>query len=400
MITVFYNGLQEKLKMGRLVYKEHRIFFEYSPEFLQTGLELSPYKLPLKPGVSQCSDDVFEGLFGVFNDSLPDGWGRLLMDRKLKSLGQDPSILTPLDRLRYVGSRGMGALSYEPEIDQMLPKETNDLDQIADETMSIQEQNDGQFVDDLLAMNGSSAGARPKILVSIADHSFAATDNQAKSHKHDWLIKFRSSIDPKDVGPIEYAYHLMAKACGLDVPEARLFPSKKCPGYFGVKRFDRTERDLLHMHTLSGLLHAEYRYPSLDYEFVLKATKWLTKDDKECEVQFRNAVFNVLSYNRDDHARNFSFLMDNKGTWKVSPAYDLTFSSGPGGEHCTSVMREGKNPKSEHLLKLADAVGIERKVASEIIGAVRDGVARWLQLAKQANVTKASRDWIHKFLRN
>jgi serine/threonine-protein kinase HipA len=399
VITVFYNGLQEKLKVGRLAYKEHKIFFEYSSEFLKTGLELSPYKLPLQPGVFKCTDDIFEGLFGVFNDSLPDGWGRLLLDRKLKAGGQDPGALTPLDRLRFVGSRGMGALSYEPEIGQMPLKETQDLDLIADETLSIQEQNDGQFVDDLLAMNGSSAGARPKILVSVADHSFMATDNQEKSHKHDWLIKFRSSIDPKDVGPIEYAYHLMAKACGLDVPEARLFPSKKCPGYFGVKRFDRTSSHLLHMHTLSGFLHADYRYPSLDYEFVIKATMWLTKNGKECEKQFRNAVFNVFSYNRDDHARNFSFLMHGDGTWKVSPAYDLTFSSGLGGEHSTAVMREGKNPKPEHLLKLADAVGIAREVALKIIAEVKDGVLEWVNLAKQAHVSKDSREWIHKFLK-
>lgn len=399
MITVFYNGLPQRIKVGRLAYKEYRIFFEYFPEFLKTGLELSPYKLPLKSGVFQCTEDIFEGLFGVFNDSLPDGWGRLLIDRKLMHLGQDPSSLTPLDRLRFVGSRGMGALSYEPELGQALPQVTHDLDQIADEAMSIQEDSDGQFVDELLAMNGSSAGARPKILVSIRDHSFAITNNQAKSHNQDWLIKFRSSQDPKDVGSIEYAYHLMAKASGLDVPEARLFPSKKCPGYFGVKRFDRTESQLLHMHTLSGLLHADYRYPSLDYEFVLKATLWLTKDNKECEKQFRNAVFNVLAYNRDDHARNFSFLMENNGTWRVSPAYDLIFSSGPGGEHCTSVMREGKNPNLEHLLKLADEGGIKRNSALKIIDEVKNGVNNWLPFAKQAQVSKTSGEWIHKFLK-
>ena len=168
--------------------------------------------------------------------------------------------------------------------------------------------------------------------------------NTTPSHLHDdWIVKFRSSADPKDIGPIEYAYHLMAKEAGLIVPEAKLFKSKTCRGYFGVKRFDRTEHRFIHTHTLSGLLHADHRIPSIDYETVMKATGILTKNIEECEKQFRNAAFNVFSHNRDDHAKNFSFLMDENGTWTVSPAYDLTFSTGPGGEHCTTIMGNGRN---------------------------------------------------------
>jgi len=376
VIHVYYVRGTDKLSMGRLALKDRKIFFEYNAEFLKTGLELSPFKLPLKPGVIPCEDRLFDGLFGVFNDSLPDGWGRLLLDRKLMRLGIHLGELSPLDRLYYIGSRGMGALLYEPEVEGLIPPQHEDLDAVADEIVQFQENDDDRFVDDLLSLNGSSAGARPKILVSLG--------------KDNWMIKFRSSIDPKDIGPIEYAYHLMAMAANLDVPEARLFPSKSGFGYFGVQRFDRTAGKHVHMHTACGLLHVDYRIPSLDYETIMKATLWLTKDTRKCEKQFRVAVFNVLTHNRDDHAKNFSFLMDENGSWHVSPSYDLTFSSGPAGEHCTVIMGEGKNPNLSHLLILADVGDIKRQKALSIIDEVQNAVSKWDTFAKDADVTKAS----------
>ena len=372
MLQVFYRRGVQDILMGRLALKNRIIFFEYAPEFLETGLEVSPFKLPLKSGIIPCEDRVFDGLFGVFNDSLPDGWGRLLLDRKLIQLGINPGSLSPLDRLSYVGSHGMGALSYKPEFAEEFERQHDDLDIFASDIAHFQEQNDEQFVDELLALNGSSAGARPKIIVN------------------GWLIKFRSATDLQDVGPIEYAYHLMAKAAGLDVPEAKLFPSKKGPGYFGVKRFDRTAMGWGHMHTVSGLLHADHRLPSLDYETIMKATLRLTKNGQECEKQFHRCVFNVLAHNRDDHAKNFSFLMDEAGVWRVSPAYDLTFSSGPAGEHCTMVMGEGKNPEASHLLKLAEISGIAKQTALQIIDQVQQAVSQWSSFAKAAHITKES----------
>ena len=376
VVRVYFIRGQEKLPMGKLVLKDRRIFFEYTLEFIKTGLELSPLKLPLQPGIILCEDRVFEGLFGVFNDSLPDGWGKLLLDRKLMSLSLNPGDLSPLDRLCYVGKNGMGALVYEPEIEGTKPFYHENLDEISDEVVKFQENDDNHFIDDLLAMNGSSAGARPKIVITIG--------------KEDWIIKFRSSSDPKDIGLIEYAYHLMAKAAGLQLPEAKLFPSKKGSGFFGVKRFDRVDGKRIHMHTISGLLHADYRFPSLDYETIMKATLWLTKDSQEGEKQFRAATFNILSHNRDDHAKNFSFLMDEKGTWRVSPAYDLTFSSGPGGEHCSMIMREGKNPKLSHLLKLAEISNIKEQKALQIIDEVKTAVAKWNSFAKDLRVSSDS----------
>ncbi|MDP1880279.1 MAG: type II toxin-antitoxin system HipA family toxin, partial [Parachlamydiaceae bacterium] len=340
---------------------------------IKKGLELSPFKLPLKTGVIASNDRTFEGLFGVFNDSLPDGWGRLLLDRKLMSLGVNPGILSPLDRLFFVGSQGMGTLSYEPENQRSTKALREDLDEINHEIQITLEEND-TYVDDLLILGGSSAGARPKVLLHI--------DNE------DWLIKFRSSLDPKDIGAIEYAYHLMSKEAGLNVPEAKLFPSRKGLGFFGVKRFDRKGNKRIHMHTLAGLLHADHREPSLDYETIMKATIYLTRDVRECEVQFRNAVFNVLSHNRDDHSKNFSFLMDKNGIWSVSPAYDLTFSSGLAGEHTTMIMGEGKNPTKNHLLKLASIGNIKKENALKIIEQVSEATHKWYDFAENAGVSK------------
>lgn len=374
-----------KIPVGRLALKERQILFEYAPDFLKTGIELSPFKLPLKSGLLICHDSLFDGVFGVFNDSLPDGWGRLLLDRKLMALGLNPGELSPLDRLRYVGSQGMGALIYEPEIELEGPCPHENWDEIEDEVLQFQNNNDDRFVDDLLALNGSSAGARPKILVQI--------DGQ------DWLIKFRSSLDPKDIGAIEHAYHLMAKEAGLNVPKARLFESKRGPGYFGSKRFDRVDGQRFHMHTVSGLLHVDHRIPTLDYETIMKATLWLTKDMLECEKQFRLAVFNVLSNNRDDHAKNFSFLMNSAGEWKVSPAYDLTFSFGPAGEHCTTVVGEGKSPGIDHLLKLAEISGLKTKTAIGIIDNVQSAVSKWAHFAQESGVSKTSSGMILKKLK-
>lgn len=381
LVYVYYQASQAPQLMGRLLLRNRKIFFEYEPEFIKKNLELSPFKLPLKAGVIPSNEKTFEGLFGVFNDSLPDGWGRLLLDRKLIHAGLHPGSLSPLDRLCFVGSRGMGALTYQPENPHLMLNLPTDLEEIYSEIQVTLDQND-EYIDNLLILGGSSAGARPKVMLNL--------DNE------DWLIKFRSSLDPEDIGAIEYAYHLMAKEAGLIVPTAKLFPSKQGWGFFGVKRFDRNAYERIHMHTVAGLLHADHRELSLDYESIMKATLYLTRDVGQCEVQFRNAVFNVLSHNRDDHSKNFAFLMDQTGNWTVSPAYDLTFSSGPSGEHSTLVMGEGRNPTQEHLLKLAAIGDIKESKALEIIHQVLEATQNWGKFASAADVSALQTQHIEK----
>jgi len=389
LINVFYETDQHKQLVGRLALNLQKIYFEYDSVFLKSGLQLSPFKLPLQAGVLSCSDTIFGGLFGVFYDSLPDGWGRLLLDRKLTSLGIPPNRLTALDRLCYVGAHGMGALSYEPNMGSALSYDWRELqaqiDELAREATVTLETEDFRYIDTLLNLNGSSGGARPKIMLKMS--------------KDDWIIKFRSMQDPIDNGPLEYAYHLMARAAGLRLPTARLFPSTVNPGYFGVQRFDRIQGEKMHMHSLAGLLHADYRLPSLDYETIFRATLWLTKDIHEVEVQFRAAIFNVLSHNRDDHAKNFSFLMDPEGKWTVSPAYDLIYSSGPAGEHSTTIMGEGNHLTEAHLLKLATAGHIAQEKARDMIDEVKQAISEWPKFSKEAGVGKKTSCIVQKSLR-
>ncbi len=376
VVHVYYKPIDEKIFVGRLALSKRKIFFEYEPSFIETGLNLSPFKLPLKSGVIAGSDFTFDGLFGVFNDSLPDGWGRLLLDRTLIKHNINPGSLSVLDRLCFVGSNGMGALIYEPETEHSPNIPHYSLDEIAEEIAEFQEHDNDKYVEDLLNLGGSSAGARPKVLMCVQDEH--------------WLIKFPSHTDPKDIGAIEYAYHLMAQDAGLNIPQAKLFPARKGLGFFGSHRFDKTDNSRVHMHTASGLLHADHRTPSLDYAMIMKATMHLTHDMKECEKQYRGCVFNVLSHNRDDHSKNFSFLMKPNGLWRISPSYDLTFSSGPSGEHCSMVMGEGKNPGTRQLLELAKISNIKKSDALKIIEEVKSSVSQWSNFAKDAGVSSAS----------
>lgn len=384
-------------KVGRLAMANRRIYFEYDPAFLSSGVEISPFNLPLKSGAAPCDGAVFDGLFGVFNDSLPDGWGRLLLDRRMRQLGIAPMLLTPLDRLTHVGTHGMGALTFEPDASHYLPRNgVIHLDRLAAETHDVLEGESKDVFVELLDLSGSSAGARPKVMVAVSkDKKNISHGRQQlpKNYEH-WMVKFASGTDTKDIGAIEYAYSRMARAAGLLMQPTHLFSAKKGAGYFGVQRFDRVGSRRIHMHTVSGLLHADHRLPSLDYEQIMRATLALTRNVREAEKILCMAAFNVFAHNRDDHAKNFSFLMDAQGHWNVAPAYDLTFSGGPGGEHSTTIMGEGKTPGKDHLLKLAKNFGISKTVANRSIDKVYSAIRKWPQFADEAGVGKLSKKLI------
>ncbi len=381
------------IRVGTLATVKRAIYFEYDPSFLESGIELSPFRLPLKAGTFQAKPEPFEGLFGVFNDSLPDGWGRLLLDRSLKGHGVSPEDLSPLDRLTHVGSNGMGALLFEPDASEKVTKgKFIDLAKLAEETSKVIAGETEEVFEELLELSGSSAGARPKVMVGVSSNKEQLVHGQQDlpiSFEH-WLIKFGSRGDPSDIGAIEFAYSLMGRKAGLDVMPTHLFMAKKGRGYFGVQRFDRQDGHRVHMHSLSGLIHANHRMPSLDYEDLLRATLTLTRNMQEVEKMFRLAAFNVLAKNRDDHAKNFAFLMDAKGGWRTSPAYDLTYSRGPGGEHSTLVMGEGKNPGRPHLMQLAVKFGITKSKSTVILDQVAEAVGNWKLFADEAGVSKAS----------
>lgn len=399
-IKVSLDFGSEIQKVGRLAIHNSLIYFEYEEAFLQTNLEISPIKLPLQRGVIELPKSPFEGLAGVFNDSLPDGWGRLLFDRLLRSEGVYPSDISPLNRLAYVGLNGLGALVYEPDHSLNDNNERINLDVLAAQTEEVLEGESEEVITELLALNGSSAGARPKALIGVDSErkNIVHGKDQLSNGLEHWMVKFANSQDGLDAGAIEYVYGLMALDAGIEMPNIHLFPSQKGNGYFAVKRFDRDGNKRFHMHTVSGLIHNNFRFPSLDYEDLLSLTAVITKDIREVEKMFRLAVFNVMAHNRDDHSKNFTFLMNEFGEWKLSPAYDLTFSSGPGGEQSTMVMGEGRNISIKHLIKLGLEAKLSKEFVENVIEQTRSSLAKWMNLSKDFGISNSNRELIQKVI--
>lgn len=355
-LKVFYN---DRL-VGTLAKTPDRLVaFEYDSEWLTTGFSISPFSLPLQKKVFIPKYEPFDGLFGSFNDSLPDGWGSLLVDRLFLKNKINPSEVDYLNRLAVVQESGMGALTYKPEHKFEISQEESDYDKLAQECFKILESQNSDNLDELFKLGGSSGGARPKILTKI--------------NGEDWIIKFPSSQDSKNIGEREYKYSLCAKDCGIKMTETKLFESKICFGYFGVKRFDRQNGKKVHMISVSGLLETSHRLPNLDYNILMKLTLELTKNYQDIEQLYRLMCFNVFAHNRDDHSKNFSFLFDeHKKEWHLSPAYDLTYSSSFNGEHATTINGEGKNPTLEDILAVAKNIGIKEKQAKEIALDIKD----------------------------
>jgi len=385
-LAVFYEPEQgRRRRVGRLARKSRQILFQYDAGFLGSSLELSPFHLRLAPDVVVGQPTVFDGLMGVFEDSLPDGWGRLLLDRRAAELGVSATSLTPLDRLAVVGARSMGALVYEPEITLDDPSIVK-LAELAKEAELVMNDVRGADLERLIAVGGSPKGARPKVLIQLAPsgevHFGAKTIRPGFTA---WLVKFPSHADDPHSAALEHAYFLMAKAAGIDVPRTQIFgKTTRSPGYFAIERFDRAGTTRIHTHTLGGLLHLPHGYAALDYRDLLKLTRELTRNEAAVDEMFRRACFNVLAHNRDDHSRNFAFLMDEQGTWRPSPAYDLTFSHGPGGEHTMLVNGEGRAPGLGHLAALATE--LELKKPTRIIDEVRGAVDHFKHFAADAGV--------------
>lgn len=380
------------LPVGRLAIRERTIYFEYDTGFLARGLDLSPLRLPLRSGVQSGDPSLFEGLPGLFNDSLPDGWGRLLFDRSIRAQGVLPDRLSPLDRLAHIGSLGMGALTYEPCYRGDALNQDIDLDVLAQNAHDVLEGSAGDVLLELLALNGSSAGARPKALIGVNPETLDIVHGREspRAEFEPWLVKFANAQDGNDAGAIEYVYALMAEKAGVDMMPAILFPAKTGAGYFATQRFDRAGGTRIHTHTACGILHSDFRTPSLDYQDLLTLALHLTRDMREVEKMFRLAVFNVLAHNRDDHSKNFTFLMDDTGAWRVSPAYDLTFSSGPGGEQSTMIMGEGKAPTIKHLETLGLDAKISKAQVTQIVEQTLAALSEWDRLARTYGVSSVN----------
>lgn len=362
----FSDGQQARV--GGLAQNRQGVFFQYDADYLAQFSPLSPFTLKWDATVQQAPPEPHGGLPGVFADSLPDGWGLLLMDRMFRQRGVLPAQVTQMDRLAFVGSSGSGALSYTPVAD--FAPATNDKPvNMAELGLHAQSVFDGQTTDVLadLVTAGSAAGARPKAQLYFSAGDYGVCRTRAKVGDEAWLVKFTSANLPlgHEEGLCEAVYLSLAERAGLQPPRWQLLAA---PGEFGarawlaVERFDRVWRaddvpGCVHLHSACGLLNADFRAPSLDYEDLIKASGQLCRGAKAAQLQFLRAVFNLFALNQDDHSKNWAFLQSDDGDWQPAPFYDVTFSPGRFGEHSTAYGGFGKKPPLKALQKLAAEAG-------------------------------------------
>lgn len=327
-----------------------RCVFEYDKDWLANGFSISPWELPLRTGLIYSKEKSFSGGFAAFEDSMPDGYGLYLLDRMLRREGRFLRELSPLQRLSLVGNAGMGALCYKPETNkENIAVTVDDFDEIQHKALDILSEKSDADASYLYYNSHNSGGAKPKAVYKSADGS-------------DWLVKFRHIYDPSDIGKTEYKYMNTAQKCGINIPEIRLVNDR----YFSIKRFDIRDGRRIHTLTAAALLQSDFRSQSIDYANLLALTGYLTQDPAQVEQMFRRMVFNIVCINKDDHAKNFSFLCEN-GQWELAPAYDITYSpEGTRGEHATSVKYSG-NPSLEDVISVGTGIHISRKRCLEII---------------------------------
>lgn len=402
-LEVFFAPAPEDSQLvGVLAEERGRVFFEYASPWLRRGLNLSPVRLPLRAGLHEHRDRAFGPLPGLFDDSLPDGWGLLLMDRHFRKRGVDPRSLGPLDRLAWVGDRAMGALKYRPASEAPEDGARFELHALAREADEILAGKADDVLPQLARAGGSAGGARPKVLVGYNEATgevISGAQELPEGFEH-WIVKFSAKQDIPDAGAMEYAYSLMAKAAGIEMPATRLFVTSAGDRFFGVKRFDRIGNRRMHVHTFGNMIQSNFRVPSCDYGDLVKTTALVTRDAADVQRVFTRMAFNVMAHNRDDHVKNFAFVMDSDtGAWRLSPAYDLVFSAGPGGEHTMSVAGEGKNPRRADLFRAVQKAELSAKTLDEMVTQVAEATGRWSEFAERAGVSAETAEKIAGHMR-
>lgn len=379
-----------------------QITFEYDPAFRRTGLEISPLHLPLSqqgpltfPELHRL--EAFAGLPGVLGDALPDRFGNAVITRYFTALGRPGDALRPVQKLLYVGRRAMGALEFRPPV-RMRAAERRPLEiaALVEQARVVVEGRPHAAVPEIMRVGASAGGARPKALILWNHKTNTIRSGFARPGPNDnpWIIKFDGvgELDAPDPSPrpfnrIEYAYSRMARDAGIELPETRLLEERRC-AHLLVRRFDRVGTDRLHLHSLGGLHHVDYNRPGeFSYEQFLRTILRLGLGYPALEQGFRRAVFNIVAVNQDDHVKNISFLMDRTGTWRLAPAYDLTFARGAGFTRAHQMTLNGRADgfTRKDLLALGGAMGIKRDGADAVADVVA-ATRKWEEYARDAAV--------------
>ncbi len=403
-LTVTYQGLGKPFVVGTLADDGSDLLFQYSPQALEQGIELSPIRLPLRAPAYPDRRTEYTKLHnvpGLIYDSLPDGWGYRLMHRRMKARGIDPDKMTTLDRLAYLGANTMGALAYSPSLAEVRDSHDMSLLELAQEVQAVLVDDGHQILAEMARAGGSPGGARPKALVhfnpvtgQMSTQAGQVADAQA------WLVKFPGNDDEPDCCALEELYARIAHHCDFGMTQTRFFELPDGRTAFGTQRFDRRGEQRVHVHSLAGLLHANFQEPSVSYEDFFRVTRRLTRDQRELKKAVQRCAFNILMNNRDDHSKNLSFLLEDDNTWRLAPPYDLTYCPGYQGEHFMDVAGEGKAPGRAHVLKAAKAAGLPSAAAEqaidELVGCATPELL--LELAKALPLRAKTVDTVHRVM--
>lgn len=404
-------------KIGKLATNAHGvIYFEYDPLFRESGLEISPVKLPLASTRLYSNPDhpgYYGGLPGVFRDSLPDKFGMRVIELYYEKRGIPPRELSTLQKLMFVGDKGMGAICYRPPEHMPEDEHLSEAIEISEFYRSAKKIVQGEEVEAISTMlqfmnsAASAGGARAKAIVGWnreTKHMVSGLgDSLPAGHAH-WLLKFDSEDEkgvPVGFTRLEYVYMQMAKEAGIDIPEIEL-PHANDFAHYLIKRFDRVHGKRIHMHSYAGLMHLDYNIPGhSSYDDLMRATRRLTGSQKAVEEQFRRMVFNVVARNQDDHAKNFSFMMDESGTWSISPAYDITYAKGAHftAQHQMSIRGKTDHFTKEDLVWLAENNSIKKKDSLEVIQRINEVVSTFPKRAQEIGLNKKITDMVERDLR-
>lgn len=400
--------------------------FEYDPSFLDSGVEIAPLTLPLRAGrfsFPELSRSTFKGLPGLLADSLPDKFGNLLIDQWLASRGRTAASFNPVERLCYLGTRGMGALEFRPVLLPDRPPERLELESLlalardvlnARAGLNARMKDPDRALAAILRVGTSAGGARAKAVISW--HPVTGEIRSGQVDPPDgfepWLLKFdgvdgnadKELADPAGFGRIEYAYHLMARAAGITMMDCRLL-EEHGRAHFMTRRFDRLpDGKKLHLQSLCGMAHFDFNQAgAYSYEQAFLTARQLGLPHPDLAELFRRAVFNVMGRNQDDHTKNLAFLMDRRGVWSLAPAYDLAFAHNPAGQwtsrHQMSLAGKRDDFAPADLLLAGAAASLKPGQAKSIIRAVHAAVKRWPEFAEAAGVPAAQRDAVLSGLR-
>lgn len=386
-LKVTYRGFGASIEVGTLADDGVDVLFQYSPQAIAARLELSPIRLPLRTAAYPDQQTQFANLQrvpGLLYDSLPDSWGFRLMNQRLRAKGIDPDKVSTVDRLAYLGENTMGALTYSPASENLTDLKDLTLVELASEVQTLLADDSHEVIDEIARAGGSPGGARPKALVHFNPNT-KHMSTKSFDGAEPWLIKFPASDDAADSCALEELYARMAASCGMGLLDTRFFEMKSGLTAFATKRFDRQGLHRVHVHSLAGLLQVNFQIPSVGYEDFFKATRRLTRDNRELKKAVQRCTYNVLMSNRDDHAKNLSFMLGQDGSWKLAPPFDLTYCPGYKGEHFMDVLGEGKAPGREHVVKAALSAGLPAKdtqaIIDEMLSKLTDDV--FLSLAKE-----------------